>query len=75
MTAAAPSGPEADERIRKLIHDLRTPTTVISGFADLLERGGESLPAERRAEFVGRIADAARELRDILDAQRPGSSS
>jgi signal transduction histidine kinase len=75
MTAAIPSGSGHDEPIRKLIHDLRTPATVISGFADLLERGGEELSPERRAEYISRIAEAGRELRTILDHQRPDSTS
>ena len=75
MSATTPSGSGSDEQIRKLIHDLRTPATVIGGFADLLARGGDSLTEERRVEYVTRIADAARELRDILDAQRPDSSA
>ena len=75
MNATASSGHEADDRVRKLVHDLRTPATVISGFADLLERGGDTLDPERRAEYISRIAEAGRELRDILDAQRPDSAS
>jgi signal transduction histidine kinase len=75
MTATTPSGRDADERMRKLIHDLRTPVTVIGGFADLLARGGDSLPEDRRAEYVTRISAAVGELREILDAQRPDSSA
>ena len=74
MNVPAPSGSEAEERIRKLVHDLRTPATVISGFADLLERGGDSLTDERRDEYISRIANAARELREILDDTRPDGS-
>ena len=74
MSVPSPSAPDAEERIRKLIHDLRTPATVISGFADLLERGGDTLTEERRAEYVKRINDAARELRYILDDSRPDGS-
>ena len=75
MSATGPSGLGSDEGIRKLVHDLRTPATVISGFADLLERGGDSLTEERRAEYISRIAEAARELRTILDAVPPDGSS
>jgi signal transduction histidine kinase len=74
MNVPAPSGGDAEERIRKLVHDLRTPATVISGFADLLERGGDSLTDERRAEYIKRIGDSARELRYILDDSRPDGS-
>jgi signal transduction histidine kinase len=68
----------ADERLVKLVHDLRTPLTVISGFTELLERGVERLTEEQRREYVARIGAAARELRDILDnerAERLGSGS
>ena len=75
MSADASLGPGPDEAVRKLIHDLRTPATVIGGFADLLRRGGDELPAERRTEYVERIAEAADELRAILDAQRPDASA
>lgn len=75
MSDGAPPGRDADERVRKLVHDLRTPATVIGGFADLLRRGGEDLAPDRREEYVARIAEAADELRAILDAQRPDTSA
>ncbi len=52
----------------KLVHDLRTPLTVVAGFADLLERRGDELSATQRADLVRRIADGAREMRALLDA-------
>lgn len=60
----------ADERLLTLVHDLRTPLTVVAGFAELLEARGEQLSAEDRREFTARIAEGARELRAILDAER-----
>jgi signal transduction histidine kinase len=60
----------ADGRLLQLVHDLRTPLTVVSGFAELLQRDVPPLTEERRAEYVSRIAAAAQELREILDAQR-----
>ncbi len=63
---------DAAERLRILVHDLRTPLTVVGGFADLLESRGDRLSPEQRAEFVARIAEGARELRAILDAERAG---
>lgn len=59
-----------EDRVVTLVHDLRTPLTVISGFAELLERGRETLSAQQRAEYVARIAAAAGEIREILDAER-----
>jgi signal transduction histidine kinase len=57
----------ADEELRTLVHDLRTPLTLVSGFSDLLVRRADDLPAPERAEYLRRIADAAREMRELLD--------
>ena len=59
------SGP--DDELRALVHDLRTPLTLVSGFSDLLVRRADDLPAPERDEYVRRIADAAREMRELLD--------
>jgi K+-sensing histidine kinase KdpD len=57
----------ADEELRTLVHDLRTPLTLVEGFSDLLVRRADDLPATERDEYVRRIADAAREMRELLD--------
>jgi K+-sensing histidine kinase KdpD len=57
-----------DEELRKLVHDLRTPLTVVDGFARMLERGEGRLSAEDRTEFVFRIREAAEQMSQILDA-------
>jgi K+-sensing histidine kinase KdpD len=57
-----------DEDLRKLVHDLRTPLTVVDGFARMLERGEGRLSADDRAEFVFRIREAAEQMSEILDA-------
>ena len=59
------SAPE--DELRGLVHDLRTPLTLVSGFSDLLIRRADDLPAPERDEYVRRIADAAREMRVLLD--------
>jgi signal transduction histidine kinase len=61
---------DPDERLARLAHDLRTPLTIVQGFAELLERGASTLDAERRAEYLGRIAHAGREMKQILDEER-----
>jgi signal transduction histidine kinase len=64
------SEPAAEPRalLRKLIHDVRTPLTVISGFADLLARDPEALGPDGTSDALRRIDDAAKELRDLVDA-------
>jgi K+-sensing histidine kinase KdpD len=57
----------AGDELWTLVHDLRTPLTLVSGFSDLLVRRAEDLPAPERDEYVRRIADAAREMRELLD--------
>jgi signal transduction histidine kinase len=61
-----------DERdpVSALVHGLRTPLAVVSGFAELLDRRGEDLSAEQRAEYVARILQAAREMDAILQSAR-----
>ncbi|MGZ4271294.1 MAG: histidine kinase dimerization/phospho-acceptor domain-containing protein [Solirubrobacteraceae bacterium] len=59
--------PDDDDELRALVHDLRTPLTLVEGFSDLLVRRAEDLPASERDEYVRRIADAAREMRELLD--------
>ena len=61
---------EEDERLVALVHDLRTPLTIVQGFADLLARRGPTLSEEERDEYVARIAAAAGEMKSILDDER-----
>ena len=56
-----------EDELRTLVHDLRTPLTLVSGFSELLVRRADDLPAPERDEYVRRIADAAREMRELLD--------
>ena len=56
-----------EDELRTLVHDLRTPLTLVAGFSDLLVRRADDLPAPERDEYVRRIADAAREMRELLD--------
>jgi signal transduction histidine kinase len=59
-----------DERLVTLVHDLRTPLTIVQGFADLLARSSDGLTDDQRAEYVQRIAAAAGEMKAILDEER-----
>ena len=61
---------DPNERLARLVHDLRTPLTIVQGFAELLDRGGGALDDTRRSEYLGRIAAAGREMKDILDSER-----
>jgi signal transduction histidine kinase len=55
----------AEDR-RRLRHDLRTPLTIVSGFAEVLARERAVTAAERR-EYAARIQAAAEEIRALLD--------
>jgi K+-sensing histidine kinase KdpD len=61
---------DADAQLRTLVHALRTPLTIVEGFADALHTRGDRMSPEDRAEYVERIGDAAREMRDLLDGVR-----
>ena len=57
----------ADERRRRLRHDLRTPLTIVSGFAEVLA-GDRAISDADRREYASRIQAAAVEIGDIVDA-------
>ncbi len=57
-----------ESALRGLVHDVRTPLAIITGFAELLERRGGEMPPEQQQEFAGRILAAAGELGRLLDA-------
>ncbi|WP_158276704.1 MULTISPECIES: histidine kinase dimerization/phospho-acceptor domain-containing protein [Solirubrobacterales] len=62
---------DAEERLARLVHDVRTPLTIVLGFSDMLRRRGEDLEPEQRAEFVQRLDEAARDIQRLLDEARP----
>ena len=56
-----------DERRRRLRHDLRTPLTIVSGFAEVLAAERDISDADRR-EYASRIQAAAVEIGELVDA-------
>jgi K+-sensing histidine kinase KdpD len=62
----SPDAPDAPD-LRRLLHDLRNPLMIVDGMASLLERSGESLSPEQRADYAARIRAAADEMRRVID--------
>ena len=56
-----------DERRRRLRHDLRTPLTIVSGFAEVLAADRAISDTDRR-EYASRIQAAAAEIGELIDA-------
>jgi signal transduction histidine kinase len=56
----------SDEQQRRLRHDLRTPLTIITGFAEVMAADRVISDADRR-EYAARIQAAAVEIRELLD--------
>jgi signal transduction histidine kinase len=54
------------ETRRRLRHDLRTPLTIVAGFAEVLA-GDRPLSDADRRDYAGRILTAAREIRELID--------
>jgi signal transduction histidine kinase len=54
------------EARRRLRHDLRTPLTIVAGFAEVLAADRQITEADRR-EFATRIQNAAEEIRQLID--------
>ena len=55
------------EARRRLRHDLRTPLTIVAGFAEVLAADRPISDQDRR-DFAKRIQDAAAEIRELIDA-------
>jgi signal transduction histidine kinase len=55
-----------DDERRRLRHDLRTPLTIVTGFAEVLAGERPVNDADRR-DYAQRIVEAADEIRDRLD--------
>ena len=51
---------------RRLRHDLRTPLTIVAGFAEVLA-GDRPLSEADRRDYATRIVNAAQEIRDLID--------
>ena len=58
---------EPGEDLRRLIHDVRSPLTVVELYSGMLETRGASLTDEQREEYVARIRRAVADMRDALD--------
>jgi signal transduction histidine kinase len=54
------------EARRRLRHDLRTPLTIVAGFAELLGSDRDISDTDRR-EYAERIQTAAGEIRTLID--------
>ena len=54
---------------RQLRHDLRTPLTIVTGFAEILA-GDRPVSDEDRRDYAQRIVAAADEIRQLLDAAK-----
>ena len=55
------------DRRRRIRHDLRTPLTIVSGFAEVLAAERPISDADRR-EYASRIHAAALEIGELVDA-------
>ena len=58
---------DAPEGFSRLRHDLRTPLTVVIGFAELLT-GDRPLTDDERRDYAGRVLNAALEIREMIDS-------
>jgi signal transduction histidine kinase len=55
-----------DDERRRLRHDLRTPLTIVSGFAEVLA-AEKPVTDEDRRDYARRIGQAAEEIQALLD--------
>jgi signal transduction histidine kinase len=55
--------------LSRLRHDLRTPLTVVIGFAEILA-SDRSLSEDDRRDYAERVLTAAIEIREMIDAAK-----
>jgi signal transduction histidine kinase len=60
---------EGLDGLNRLRHDLRTPLTVVIGFAELLASDRE-LGVEERRDYAQRVLNAGYDIRELIDAAR-----
>jgi signal transduction histidine kinase len=58
-----------DDGLSRLRHDLRTPLTVVIGFAELLA-GDRVLSDADRRDYAERVLTAAIEMREMIDTAK-----
>jgi signal transduction histidine kinase len=59
---------DADE-LDRLRHDLRTPLTVVIGFAEIMA-GDRPMTDEQRRDYSQRVLNAAVEMRELIDSAK-----
>lgn len=57
--------------LSRLRHDLRSPLTVVVGFAELLASDRE-LSDEQRRDYAQRVLNAGLEIRELIDRAELG---
>jgi signal transduction histidine kinase len=60
--------PDGLDRLR---HDLRTPLTVVIGFAEILA-SDRALSDDDRRDYAQRVLNAGYEIRELIDAAKLG---
>lgn len=67
LAEAEHASAEKTRFIRHVSHEFRTPLSSIIGFTALLEREGEGMDAELRAEYLGIVLRNARHLLHVVN--------
>jgi signal transduction histidine kinase len=57
----------SDDDRRRIRHDVRTPLTIVTGFAEVLA-GDRAVSDDDRRDYARRILEAGQEIRAMLDA-------
>ena len=64
-----PDETATSESLSRLRHDLRTPLTVVIGFAEIMS-GSRPISDEQRRDYAGRVLNAALEIRELIDSAK-----
>jgi signal transduction histidine kinase len=56
----------SEEELRRLRHDVRTPLTIVTGFAEVMA-GDRTISDADRQDYAQRILAAGHEIRAMID--------
>jgi len=56
------------EFVANVSHEMKTPVTILKGFAQALEEDYETMDEPQRRKFIGKVSNSARRLESLIES-------